>query len=184
VAARADIIVKNEEMMKTLKMAGCDTVSIGIESGSQRILDFLGKGTTVEQNIEAVRTCKKHGLRVVANYMYGIPSETNDDVLMTATMISKMDPEVKSCAYFTPYPGCELATYCEERGLSLLKDFKDFNRYPGKPKIKGVDYDYIRKTRERFGEIEPQTYYIKEVRPVLMGIARKARTGWWRVLGH
>ena len=61
-------------------------VNIGLESGSQRILNFLRKGTRVEHNYEAARICNSLGIRIWANYMFGIPTETNEEAAETVKM--------------------------------------------------------------------------------------------------
>ena len=140
--SRADIVSNNEELIKEMKRAGLACLIIGFESGSQRILDFIKKGTTVEQNLRAAEICKKHGIEIFANYMLGLPTETKDEVEQTVRMIEKIDPEYDSPAYFTPHPGSELFAYCREHRLSLIQDH-DVDRSPKSTKIKGVDYQYL-----------------------------------------
>ena len=163
VAARADILCKNEDMISILARAGCDTVSIGFESGSQRILDFLGKGTTVEQNIKSAELCHKYGIKIVANYMFGVPIETLDDVRATLEMLDKIKPDYRSPAYFTPYPGTYLYDYCAEKNISLLQEYKDFNRYPDSHKIKGIDYKSIEKLRMEYGDLGKNRYILHSI---------------------
>ncbi|MDD5255115.1 MAG: radical SAM protein [Candidatus Omnitrophica bacterium] len=91
-----------------IKEAGCRLVAFGIESGSQRILDVLGKTTTVEQNKEAIRVCKEAGLLVHASFMLGNPGETLEDVRLTQKFILETQPEVFYVNITTPYPGTKL----------------------------------------------------------------------------
>lgn len=142
--SRADIVCKNENMARSLKRAGCAMMMIGFESGSQRVLNFLRKGTTVEQNYAAAAICGRLGIRVWANFMLGIPTETNEDALATLRMIRMIKPYRASPSFFTPHPGSDLYTYCEERGLSLIRDHSSYSRSPLEPKIRGVDYEYLR----------------------------------------
>ncbi len=145
IQARADLICKNSELMRKLADVGLTMALIGFESGSQRVLDFLRKGTTAEQNIEAARICRKNGIAIWANYMLGIPEETRDDMDQTVAMIRTIKPTVYSPSFFTPYPGSDLYKYCEERHLSLLERPKDYRRNPRGKKIKGVNYRYVKK---------------------------------------
>jgi anaerobic magnesium-protoporphyrin IX monomethyl ester cyclase len=87
---RADLICKNEERVEQLASAGLDWFVIGMESGSQRLLDLIKKGTTVEQNIKAAEMCRKYGIKVFATYMYGLPTETKEEALETARMIDSI----------------------------------------------------------------------------------------------
>ncbi|WP_456366541.1 B12-binding domain-containing radical SAM protein [Thermococcus sp.] len=61
----------NEKVAKAMKEGGCHTVYFGIESGTQRILDFIGKGITPQQAIDAVKTAKKAGLRALGSFIIG-----------------------------------------------------------------------------------------------------------------
>jgi radical SAM superfamily enzyme YgiQ (UPF0313 family) len=145
IQARADLICKNFELIRKLAEAGLTMALIGFESGSQRILDFLRKGTSVEQNIEAARICHENGIAIWANYMLGIPGETRNDMEQTVSMVRKINPTVYSPSYFTPYPGSDLYKYCAERHLSLLERPEDYRRNPWGEKIKGVNYRHVKR---------------------------------------
>lgn len=146
--SRADIICKNEDMVKRMAHSGLAMFLIGFESGNQRVLNFLRKGTKVEQNYKAAEICNRYGVRVWANYMLGIPTETKEEALDTLAMIRKIKPYRVSPAFFTPHPGSDLYKYCEENGLSLMKSHSDYSRSPDSPKIKGVDYVFLRQVLE------------------------------------
>lgn len=116
---------------------------IGFESGNQRVLNFLRKGTTVEQNYRAAKICRKYGIKIWANYMVGIPTETKKEVIDTVNMIKKIRPEHYSPAFYTPAPGSDLFAYCEKNNLSLIKNHDNYRRNPTKAKIKGLDYKFL-----------------------------------------
>ena len=143
-AGRADGICYYPHLVEKLVKVGWNLISVGFESGSQRILDMIKKGTTVEQNIEAGRIIKSFGAKIYGNYMMGFPWETKEDIQATVTMVKTIDAEMPSFAFFTPYPGCELGEKCIEEGLSLL-DRNNYNRCPSGIKCSGVDYDYVNK---------------------------------------
>lgn len=147
VCSRADIICKNEDMVKRLSEKGVRWMTIGFESGSQRLLDLIKKGTTVEQNIEAAKICKKHGIKIFATYMYGLPTERPDESQMTYDMIKEIKPEHNSPFFFLPIEGTEIYDYCD-RNQFILPEAKDRSiARTGSflPTIKGVDYDRINK---------------------------------------
>jgi len=141
-SARADGICNNPDMVKRLVNVGWELISVGFESGSQKILDLMKKGTTVEQNLEAARIIKSTGAKIYGNYMLGLPWETKGDIQATARMVDVINAEMPSWAFFTPYPGCELGEYCIKEGLSLL-DRNSYDRCPSGRKAKNVDYDYL-----------------------------------------
>ena len=141
--SRADIIVKNEDMVALMAAVGLKGYFIGFESGSDRVLRFIRKGTTRRQNLEAARICRRYGIAIWANYMLGLPTETKAEVLETISMLKEIDPDYYSPAFYTPHPGSDLYDYCVERGLSLIRDHDSYRRNPDEAKIKGVDYAWL-----------------------------------------
>ncbi|HDH52953.1 MAG TPA: B12-binding domain-containing radical SAM protein [Nitrospirae bacterium] len=141
--SRADIICRNEDMIALMSEAGLKLMFIGFESGNQRVLNFLRKGTKVEHNYKAAEICRKYGVKIWANYMMGIPTETNAELMDTVKMIKTIKPEHFSPAFYTPHPGSDLFNYCEEHGLSLIKSHDSFRRNATEAKIKGVDYNFL-----------------------------------------
>jgi radical SAM superfamily enzyme YgiQ (UPF0313 family) len=142
--SRADIICNRSDLMKKLVDVGLVWVLIGFESGSDRILEFIKKGSTVEQNIQAGRICKGLGIKIFANYMFGLPTETGEEMELTARMMQKIRPDIFSPSVFTPAPGSDLYTYCIEHGLVLIDSSAGYSRsVQSGEKIKGVDYRLV-----------------------------------------
>lgn len=142
--SRADIIVKHEDMVARMAKAGLRGYFIGFESGSDRVLKFIRKGTTAEQNRQAARVCRKYGISIWANYMLGLPTETKEEVLETVQLMKEIDPDYYSPAFFTPHPGTDLYDYAAEHDLSRITDYDSYRRNPTEPKIKGQDYDFLK----------------------------------------
>jgi len=144
--SRADIIVKNEDMVQLMAESGLKGYFIGFESGSDRVLRFIRKGTKRRDNLEAARICKKYGIAIWANYMLGLPTETKEEVMETISMLKEIDPDYYSPAFYTPHPGSDLYDYCIENSLSLIQSHHGYRRNPNpsEPKIKGVDYAFLR----------------------------------------
>jgi anaerobic magnesium-protoporphyrin IX monomethyl ester cyclase len=143
--SRADIICRNEGMIEKMADAGVDWLVIGLESGSQRLLDLIKKGTTVEQNYEAVKICHKYGIKVFATYMYGLPTETPEESYQTAMMIQDTAPEFPSPFWFMPIQGTDIYNFCKERDLILHEDETIERTGVFVPRIKDVDYEFIKK---------------------------------------
>jgi radical SAM superfamily enzyme YgiQ (UPF0313 family) len=141
--SRADIIVKNEDMVRLMAEVGLRGYLIGFESGSDRVLRFIRKGTKRAQNLQAARICRKYGIAIWANYMLGLPTETREEVLETVSMLKEIDPDYYSPAFYTPHPGSDLYTYCQENDLSLIRSHDSYRRNPDEAKIKGVDYVWL-----------------------------------------
>ena len=145
ILSRADFICKHEDAMQALAEAGLKLVSIGFESGSQRILNFLNKGTIVEQYIKAGEICRKYGIKFKGNFMLGVPTETKEETQQTLELTKKIRPYWISVTFFTPIPGSYLTDYVMENNLSLVQSHKTLNRSDlSSAKIKGIDYDFLR----------------------------------------
>jgi len=142
--ARADLVIRFQNEIKKLAEIGLIGIMIGFESGSQRILKFINKQTTVEDNLKAAEICHHLGIKIWANYMLGIPSETYSEMWQTVRMIRKINPEYYSPSLFTPYPQTGLYDYCQERNLLLFTHFSDYRRSLKGDKIRGFNYNFIR----------------------------------------
>ena len=88
--------------------------------------------------------CRKYGIKIWANYMLGLPTETQDEVKDTISMLKEMDPDYYSPAFYTPHPGSDLYDYCETHGLSLITNHDQYRRNPTETKIKGQDYAFLK----------------------------------------
>ncbi len=166
--SRPDLICKNKDMVKSLCEAGLTLFIIGFESGSQRILNFLRKGYAVEQNFEAAEICHKFGIKIWANYMLGIPTETKEEQRETVNMIKRIKPYHCSPAYYTPHPGSDLFKFCIENELSLINNHDGYRRNTYKPKIKAIDYDYLKKLLlESITAGEDQNLLLTRVKPII-----------------
>ncbi len=143
---RADIVCQRPAMMAMLAEAGLKWVLIGFESGSDRVLNFIKKGATVVQNIEAAAICRRLGIKVFGNYMFGLPTETAEEMRQTAEMMQTIRPDLYAPAVFTPAPGSELYEYCKSRDLILIDSAGGYRRnVDSGAKIRGVDYALVRR---------------------------------------
>jgi len=101
---RVDLLLK-ENNIKDLARAGCDNIWMGAESGSQKILDAMDKGTTVQQIYEATRLLKKHHIKPSFFIQFGYPGETKKDIEMTIKMINDLLPFEIGISVSYPLPG-------------------------------------------------------------------------------
>jgi radical SAM superfamily enzyme YgiQ (UPF0313 family) len=141
--SRADLIVRHEDMTRRMAEVGLKGYFIGFESGNDRVLKFLRKGTTREKNLAAARICRTYGIKIWANYMLGLPTETKAEVMDTVTMLKEIDPDWYSPAFYTPHPGSDLYDYCIEHDLSLITSHDQYRRNPWDIKIKGQDPEFL-----------------------------------------
>jgi radical SAM superfamily enzyme YgiQ (UPF0313 family) len=102
--SRADLVLR-EGAVADLARAGCDIVWMGAESGSQKILDAMDKGITVEQIEEATRRLKSSGIRVGHFIQFGYSGEGLSDIAKTVGMIRKTQPDEIGISVSYPLPG-------------------------------------------------------------------------------
>ncbi len=91
--SRADRMMK-DEVLKTLADMGCYRIWIGSESGSQRILDRMERGVTVEQVTWAAKAAKRYGIQVGMFLMWGYPGEQIEDIAATVDLVAKCQPDI------------------------------------------------------------------------------------------
>lgn len=104
IQSRADLLI-NDAQVKPLADAGCETVWMGAESGSQKILDAMDKGTTVQQIGQATRMLKAQGIEVAFFIQFGYLGETKEDIEKTLDMIETLKPDIIGISVSYPLPG-------------------------------------------------------------------------------
>src|SRR5258706_644426 len=104
IQARVDLMIQ-ENYIKDLARAGCENIWMGAESGSQKILDAMDKGTTVEQIYNATRLLKKNGIHPSFFIQFGYPGETKEDIVKTIRMINELLPFEIGISVSYPLPG-------------------------------------------------------------------------------
>ncbi|HUK20015.1 MAG TPA: radical SAM protein [Gemmatimonadales bacterium] len=90
--SRADRMMK-DDVLATLAEMGCFRIWIGAESGSQRILDAMERGVTVEQVLFATAAAKRHGIQVGMFLMWGYDGETVEDMAATVDLVKRASPD-------------------------------------------------------------------------------------------
>jgi radical SAM superfamily enzyme YgiQ (UPF0313 family) len=104
IQSRVDLLLEDEQIAH-LARAGCNNVWVGAESGSQKILDAMDKGTKVEQIYTATRLLKKNGIKPAFFIQFGYPGENMKDIEQTMRMINDLLPEDIGVSVSYPLPG-------------------------------------------------------------------------------
>jgi len=117
----------NEELARSLRKAGCHSIYLGVESACQKTLNFLKKGITIRQVIDALRAIKEADLNVVATFILGIPCETREMMLNTIRFAKKMRPTLAQFTIFTPYPGTEAYERAVRENALLTHDWSKYD---------------------------------------------------------
>lgn len=115
----------DKPLLRAFKEAGCWAILFGAESGVQKNLNTIRKGTTLEQIRSAVKAAKEVGLRVSTPFMFGIPGETFEEGLRTIQFALDLDPDIANFHALTPFPGTYLYDHLEEYG-TMSGELTDF----------------------------------------------------------
>jgi anaerobic magnesium-protoporphyrin IX monomethyl ester cyclase len=112
-------------LVEVMKSAGLEGIAFGVESGSQRVLDYYRKGIKPSQTIAAFDLCHEMGIGTHAFIMLGAPVETKDDLKSTVELVRRIKTESVSVSVTTPAPGTALYDDIVARGLFNLKENED-----------------------------------------------------------
>ena len=116
------------EMAKLMYKSGCRLVSIGVESGSQYMLDKMGKNITLDDVRKTVKLFKKAGIRIYNYFVIGLPWETEETVEDTIKFAIELNSDFISFYTATPLPGSKFYDYAKENNL-FDKDTNFENAY-------------------------------------------------------
>lgn len=104
IQARVDLML-HENYVRDLARSGCDMVWMGAESGSQKILDAMDKGISIEQIHKATRLLKENNIKPCFFIQFGYLDETSEDIQLTIKMINKLLPYEIGVSVSYPLPG-------------------------------------------------------------------------------
>lgn len=121
--ARVSLVEKN--LLKLMKETGCYRIGFGIESGSQKILDLMNKGETVEQAERAIKMVRKAGMICGTTFMCGYIGETKETMRETVSFCKK---HLITTSFFftTPYPGTQIYSLVEDKVLLKYNNLDNF----------------------------------------------------------
>ena len=169
----------SEERCRMLYDSGCRTLCFGLESGSQKILNAMKKGTKVEQNFNAIKIAQKAKLTTIGYFILGFPGETKQTIQETMEFIKSSDIDQAQFYTFIPLPGCEVYKYPERFNTRIIsRDFSDYYLITGNDGRGGktVNTEYltadevqeellkIRKfLKERGSKGDMQDYYVQKL---------------------
>jgi len=151
-AGRADTVRQWPDLFEALiRETRWDHLSLGFESGSDRVLKILNKECTAEDNYFAIDLANRIGddmerqgkpaPKFWANLMLGIPGETHEDAFATIRMLKRMKRVLPSISFYAPYPGSALGYQLIAEGKSLMRK-DNYHRFPSDEKLKGIDYRF------------------------------------------
>jgi radical SAM superfamily enzyme YgiQ (UPF0313 family) len=146
-------LVADEERCKLMKEMGITDLSLGFESGSQKILSYIKDGNvTIEQSKKAIENAKKYGFTIHGCFVLGSPMETKEDMLKTLEFIKNNPIDTIDLCLLTPFPGSKLWDYAKEKGL--VSDNMNFSILNiGPINLKNIIYMNETMSKEEFEKI-------------------------------
>jgi anaerobic magnesium-protoporphyrin IX monomethyl ester cyclase len=116
--------------------SGLARVMVGVEAGSQEMLDRLKKDLRIEQVVETAEMCLRHGVAAIFNFIIGFPAEHDnsvDQTLAFAKRLRRMSPRFETpIFYYRPYPGNPIADEAQAQGYVLPRGLQAW-----------ADFDYV-----------------------------------------
>lgn len=134
VRTRVDLL--NEEVLRSLKSAGCYRLHLGVESGKQEILDKMDKGFNISEIIEKVYLAKKHGFELRGYFMLAYPGETYGSIYKTIEFAKSLPLDWASFTITIGLPGAGIYKEALENGYFHVDHWKEYtkgNILPSKP---------------------------------------------------
>lgn len=126
-ALRADHA--DADLLKKMRRAGCRCICVGIESGSQRILQILRKDEKLEEMERGVKLIHRAGIMVRGTFVMGAPTETREETLATIAFARKLKLDFAKFNLIVPFPGTELFEIAKREGALDGDSWANF--FPG-----------------------------------------------------
>lgn len=123
--SRVDCV--DRDVLLKLQKAGCYLVRLGVESGSQKILNEMKKGITVEQIKNAFKLCKEIHLPANASFILGMPGETIETVHETIALAKEINPAIIYIFFAMPLVGTELREVALTQKLILNDNWETWD---------------------------------------------------------
>ena len=113
----------DREMLSAMNEAGCDWISYGVESGSNRMLSIMKRGVTAQQCLDSIILTREEGIHPEGSFMIGMFGETEESVRDTVEFCKKADITAPML-FVTPYPGTEIFNRAlDEKLISNVENF-------------------------------------------------------------
>ena len=116
----------DEDLLQTMKDAGCITIFIGVESADQQMLEKMNKNITLDKTENAFRLARKVGIRTIASCVIGMPEDTKKSIKKTIDFVKKLNPNYSLYSLATPYPGTRFYNETFKKNLINIKDWSKY----------------------------------------------------------
>jgi len=122
-----------DRLIGAMKKAGCARILFGIESGSQKSLDSMGKNLKVDATRKALELCRRHGVQTTGFLMLGAPNEKEEDMEATVQLSLSLPLDIAKFNVVIPYPGTAIYDEADRQGALRHKNWEDYSCYVDSP---------------------------------------------------
>lgn len=183
-AATTRVTAVDAETLALMKRAGCYLIGLGIESGSQSILDAAKKGQKIEDVRRAVKLARHAKIQTMGHFIFGLPGETRATAEQTIDFMLELDLDYMQCYCAVPYPKTELGELAKTHGWIRSEKWSSFdfggNSILETSTMKPADVDYFRRKAFRRFYFRPSYIAGKIFRDLsLRQVLRMASFGDW-----
>jgi anaerobic magnesium-protoporphyrin IX monomethyl ester cyclase len=153
---RVDMVTK--ELFLKMREAGCVDIWFGVESGTQPVLNAMGKGISLSQTIRAFKWAKEAGIKPNSNAILGVPGETRQSAWKTIKFVERLTPDYMGCyTVATPYPGTPLYDFVKKNGWLRVTDFDKYDTVTPTFDTPTLSMEELRKIRDQI----PLSFYLR-----------------------
>jgi radical SAM superfamily enzyme YgiQ (UPF0313 family) len=151
---RADMV--SQDILMLMKRAGCWQIAFGIESGDQRIVDFIKKKISLDKMKKAITLTKEAGIMTKGFFIIGLPTETKESIKHTIDFIDTIPLDDISINMFTPFPGSKIYQTAKEFG-----EFEDTWEKMNLLEITFVPHGLTKKELSQYSILILKRFYLK-----------------------
>lgn len=123
--------IRSDEKIENIQKLGkmhCNRVSIGLESGSQKILDIINKKVDIRGFDKIIKECRSWGIKIHPYIILGLPGETHETVQETIDLLRRIEPSSVGISIFVPYPGTYIYNHIEQFDIKIEDyDYRKWN---------------------------------------------------------
>ena len=165
---RVDLV--DDELLGLMSKAGCKVIWFGVESGSQKVLQRIGRNTTPEQVEMAFKLCKKNGIKTACSFMIGLPDETLANMEVSLKFAKKLSPDYCQFNIFIAYPDSKLYNELLQNGK-----YTQLDEYLLSVKTEEYDFESLKTVQRRFFKefhMSPKQIYKRAQREGIWNFAK------------
>lgn len=120
----------NKEIIELLKDSGCQMIWLGIQSASEKLRrDILNRFETNDEIINTCKLIKKYGIKIMIDHIFGIPTETEEDIIFSYDFYKRLKPDVVNCYELLYFPKAKINEYGRSKAKYQNQGGEHYKKY-------------------------------------------------------